>query len=59
MSNETCPYYLDMDFTMGKIRLEKQERYQTSDMRADLIRSFVWPALIQNGLYVQKAIVMT
>ncbi|CAO1426453.1 unnamed protein product [Diamesa hyperborea] len=59
MSNETCPYYLDMDFTMGKIRLEKQERYQTSDMRSDLIRSFVWPALIQNGLHVQKAIVMT
>ncbi|XP_055594654.1 uncharacterized protein LOC129745527 [Uranotaenia lowii] len=59
MSNQTVPYYLDTDFTLGLLQPEKHERYPISEKRSDIIRAFLWPALMQNGRCVHKAIVAT
>lgn len=59
MSNQLIPYYLDMDFTLGLMRIEKHERFISSDDRSDIIRGYLWPALIQNNKCVCKAIVVT
>ncbi|XP_055907872.1 uncharacterized protein LOC129942816 [Eupeodes corollae] len=59
MVNQKCPYYLDSDFNLGFLRPEKHERHQHSDRRSDLIKAFLWPALMQNNQCVFKAIVET
>nr|XP_029729680.1 uncharacterized protein LOC109415420 [Aedes albopictus] len=59
MTNQAVPYYLDTDFTLGLLQPEKHERYPISEKRSDIIRAFLWPALIQNGRCVYKAIVAT
>ena len=59
MVNQTNPYYLDMDFTLGLLRPDKHDRYPISDKRSDIIRAFLWPALMQNNKCLFKAIVAT
>uniref|UniRef100_A0A182M7M0 Mitochondria-eating protein n=2 Tax=Myzomyia TaxID=59140 RepID=A0A182M7M0_9DIPT len=59
MVNQTNPYYLDTDFTLGLLQPEKHERYPISEKRSDIIRAFLWPALMQNGHCVYKAVVAT
>lgn len=80
MTNQTVPYYLDTDFTLGQLLLlislfevfvstlifipgllqpDKHERYPISEKRSDIIRAFLWPALMQNGRCIQKAVVAT
>lgn len=44
---------------LGLLRLEKHERHPSSDKRSDIIRAFLWPALIQNNRCVFKAVVAT
>lgn len=43
----------------GFLRPEKHERHAQADRRSDLIKSFLWPALMQNTHCVFKAIVVT
>ncbi|XP_055385151.1 uncharacterized protein LOC129614526 [Condylostylus longicornis] len=59
MVNQKSPYYLDNDFTLGFLRPEKHDRHPHSDKRSDLIKSFLWPALMQNNRCVFKAVVST
>uniref|UniRef100_A0A034W3A6 Mitochondria-eating protein n=1 Tax=Bactrocera dorsalis TaxID=27457 RepID=A0A034W3A6_BACDO len=59
MINQKSPYYLDTDFNLGFLRPEKHERHSQSDRRSDLIKAFLWPALMQNNHCVFKAIVAT
>ncbi|XP_067619757.1 uncharacterized protein [Eurosta solidaginis] len=59
MVNQKSPYYLDSDFNLGFLRPEKHERHLQSDRRSDLIKAFIWPALMQNNRCVFKAIVAT
>ncbi|EDV93215.1 uncharacterized protein LOC6564180 [Drosophila grimshawi] len=59
MINQKAPYYLDTDFNLGFLRPEKHERHPQSDRRSDLIKAFLWPALMQNNQCVFKAIVAT
>ncbi|EDS35945.1 conserved hypothetical protein [Culex quinquefasciatus] len=59
MTNQTVPYYLDTDFTLGLLQPDKHERYPISEKRSDIIRAFLWPALMQNGRCIQKAVVAT
>lgn len=46
-------------FLKGLLRLEKHERHPSSDKRSDIIRAFLWPALLQNSRCVFKAVVAT
>ncbi|SPP89943.1 uncharacterized protein LOC117591458 [Drosophila guanche] len=59
MINQKAPYYLDMDFNLGFLRPEKHEPHSQSDRRSDLIKAFLWPALMQNNQCVFKAVVTT
>ncbi|XP_022211091.2 uncharacterized protein LOC111066648 isoform X2 [Drosophila obscura] len=59
MINQKAPYYLDMDFNLGFLRPEKHERHPQSDRRSDLIKAFLWPALMQNNQCAFKAVVAT
>ncbi|XP_054736998.1 uncharacterized protein LOC129243749 [Anastrepha obliqua] len=59
MINQKSPYYLDSNFNLGFLHPEKQERHPQSDRRSDLIKAFLWPALMQNNRCVFKAIVAT
>ncbi|KAM7363945.1 uncharacterized protein ACRADG_000669 [Cochliomyia hominivorax] len=59
MVNQKVPYYLDNDFNLSFLRPEKHERHALADRRSDLIRAFLWPALMQNNHCVFKAIVTT
>uniref|UniRef100_A0A1A9WN15 Mitochondria-eating protein n=1 Tax=Glossina brevipalpis TaxID=37001 RepID=A0A1A9WN15_9MUSC len=59
MVNQKIPYYLDTDFNLGFLRPEKHDRHLQSDRRSDLIKAFLWPALMQNNRCVFKAIVAT
>ncbi|KAL9893174.1 uncharacterized protein LOC119640886 [Glossina fuscipes] len=59
MVNQKVPYYLDIDFNLGFLRPEKHDRHLQSDRRSDLIKAFLWPALMQNNRCVFKAIVAT
>ncbi|EDW39380.1 GL14067 [Drosophila persimilis] len=59
MINQKAPYYLDMDFSLGFLRPEKHERHPKSDRRSDLIKAFLWPALMQNNQCAFKAVVAT
>lgn len=46
-------------FITGLLRPEKQDRHPLSDKRSDIIKTFVWPALLQNNRCVFKAVVAT
>ncbi|EDW99069.2 uncharacterized protein LOC6538844 [Drosophila yakuba] len=59
MINQKAPYYLDMDFNLGFLRPEKHERHPQADRRSDLIKAFLWPALMQNNQCAFKAVVAT
>ncbi|XP_030370855.1 uncharacterized protein LOC115621369 [Scaptodrosophila lebanonensis] len=59
MINQKAPYYLDTDFNLGFLRPEKHERHPQSDRRSDLIKAFLWPALMQNNRCMFKAVVAT
>ncbi|XP_034488415.1 uncharacterized protein LOC117792393 [Drosophila innubila] len=59
MINQKAPYYLDTDFNLGFLRPEKHERHPQSDRRSDLIKAFLWPALMQNNQCAFKAVVAT
>uniref|UniRef100_A0A1B0GGG9 Mitochondria-eating protein n=1 Tax=Glossina morsitans morsitans TaxID=37546 RepID=A0A1B0GGG9_GLOMM len=59
MVNQKVPYYLDTDFNLGFLRPEKHDRHLQSDRRSDLIKAFLWPALMQSNRCVFKAIVAT
>ncbi|XP_013118485.2 uncharacterized protein LOC106095724 isoform X2 [Stomoxys calcitrans] len=59
MVNQKVPYYLDNDFNLGFLRLEKHDRHAQADRRSDLIKAFLWPALMQNNHCMFKAIVVT
>ncbi|XP_002073436.2 uncharacterized protein LOC6650147 [Drosophila willistoni] len=59
MINQKAPYYLDTDFNLGFLRPEKHERHSQSDRRSDLIKAFLWPALMQNNQCAFKAVVAT
>uniref|UniRef100_T1GL76 Mitochondria-eating protein n=1 Tax=Megaselia scalaris TaxID=36166 RepID=T1GL76_MEGSC len=49
MINQKVPYYLDNDFNLGFLRPDKHERHFQGDRRSDLIKNFIWPALMQNN----------
>ncbi|CAH1115163.1 unnamed protein product [Psylliodes chrysocephalus] len=54
------PYELDTDFqTPVRLQPEKHQRHHTSDRNADIVRAFLWPALMLESNYVYKAIVVT
>uniref|UniRef100_A0A1B0CUS3 Mitochondria-eating protein n=1 Tax=Lutzomyia longipalpis TaxID=7200 RepID=A0A1B0CUS3_LUTLO len=60
MVNQSNPYYLDNDFTHGLLQPEKQERHSSySDRNSNIIRAYVWPALIQEYRCILKAVVIT
>lgn len=43
----------------GFLRPEKHERHPQADRRSDLIKAFLWPALMQNNQCAFKAVVAT
>ncbi|CAG9862362.1 unnamed protein product [Phyllotreta striolata] len=54
------PYELDTDFqTPVRLQPEKHQRHHSSDRNSDIIRAFLWPALILESSCVHKAIVIT
>lgn len=57
--NQAPPYTLDMDFATGTIQLNRHTRHHTSDRKSDIIKSFLWPALMDKDICVHKAIVIT
>lgn len=52
-------FYMVVSFYPGFLRPDKHERHFQSDRRSDLIKNFIWPALMQNNNCVFKAIVGT
>lgn len=59
MANHTVPYFLDLDFTLGIMSADKHDKHPVSDSASNIIRAFIWPALIQNSRCVFKAVVAT
>lgn len=59
MANHSTPYYLDLDFTLAAICADKHERHPISDGASNTIRTFIWPALVQDQRCVFKAVVVT
>ncbi|XP_038219660.1 uncharacterized protein LOC119837938 [Zerene cesonia] len=53
------PLRIDTDFTPVVMNPEKHVRYSGADRRSDLIKSFVWPALLHRGRCVFRAVVLT
>ncbi|XP_057654520.1 uncharacterized protein LOC130892860 [Diorhabda carinulata] len=54
------PYELDTDFqTPVRLHPEKHQRHHTSSRSSDIVRGFLWPALISESNYVYKAVVVT
>ncbi|CAG9819262.1 unnamed protein product [Phaedon cochleariae] len=53
-------YELDTDFqTPTRLQPEKHQRHHSSSRNSDIVRSFLWPALLLHTNYVYKAIVVT
>ncbi|XP_077292427.1 uncharacterized protein LOC143915593 [Arctopsyche grandis] len=59
LCNQIPPLTIDTDFTPVLMRADKHVRFHSSDQRSDLIKSFVWPALMDEENCVFKAVVMT
>ncbi|XP_056637011.1 uncharacterized protein LOC130445426 [Diorhabda sublineata] len=54
------PYELDTDFqTPVRLHPEKHQRHHTSSRSSDIVRGFLWPALMSESNYVYKAVVVT
>ncbi|KAG5869280.1 hypothetical protein JTB14_018655, partial [Gonioctena quinquepunctata] len=54
------PYELDTDFqTPVRMQPEKHQRHHTSSRHTDIVRAYLWPALMLQNDYVHKAIVVT
>ncbi|CAH2059731.1 unnamed protein product, partial [Iphiclides podalirius] len=53
------PLRIDTDFTPVVMTPERHVRVSGSSRRSDLIRSFVWPALLDGGRCVFRAVVLT
>lgn len=43
----------------GILNLDKHDKHPSSNERSDIIRAFIWPALIQNQRCVFKAVIAT
>ncbi|XP_045532471.1 uncharacterized protein LOC123720063 [Pieris brassicae] len=60
LSLHSPPLRIDTDFTPVVMNPEKHIRYSAAgDRRSDLIKSFVWPALMDRNRCVFRAIVLT
>lgn len=58
--NQIPAYELDTDFTTPThLQVEKHQRHHSSDRNCDIVRSYLWPALMTNSAFVHKAIVIT
>ncbi|XP_045539954.1 uncharacterized protein LOC106713983 [Papilio machaon] len=53
------PLRIDTDFTPVVMNLERHVRLSISSQRSDLIKSFVWPALMDGNRCVFRAVVLT
>ncbi|XP_023029011.1 uncharacterized protein [Leptinotarsa decemlineata] len=54
------PYELDTDFqTPVRLHPEKHQPHQSSPRSSDIVRAYLWPALMLQTNYVHKAIVVT
>ncbi|KPJ12103.1 hypothetical protein RR48_02992 [Papilio machaon] len=53
------PLRIDTDFTPVVMNLERHVRLSNSSQRSDLIKSFVWPALMDGNRCVFRAVVLT
>jgi len=59
LSNQMSPYTLDGDFTLSTINHKKHVRSAISNHKSNIIQYFLWPALLQNGEILSKAVVVT
>ncbi|KAG5672294.1 hypothetical protein PVAND_002431 [Polypedilum vanderplanki] len=59
LTNQTPPYFLDVDFTLSTINQKKHVRTSKSNPNSAIIEQFLWPALFQENKCVAKAIVVT
>ncbi|XP_050681831.1 uncharacterized protein LOC126977171 [Leptidea sinapis] len=60
LSLHSPPLRIDTDFTPVVMNPDKHSRYnESSDRRSDLIKSFVWPALMDGNRCVFRAVVLT
>lgn len=58
--NHSPAYELDTDFTTPtQLQPERHVRHHSSDRNCDIVRSYLWPALMLNSNFVYKAIVIT
>lgn len=58
--NQMPAYELDTDFTTPtQLQPERHVRHHSSDRNCDIVRSYLWPALIYNSNFVHKAVVIT
>lgn len=58
--NQIPAYELDTDFTTPtQLHTEKHQRHHSSDRNSDIVRSYLWPALMTIANCVHKAIVVT
>ncbi|CAH0555309.1 unnamed protein product [Brassicogethes aeneus] len=58
--NQVPAYELDTDFqTPGRMQPDKHQRHHSSDRSSDTVKSYLWPAMMVQNLYVYKAVVVT
>lgn len=58
--NQIPAYELDTDFqTPVKLRSEKHQRHHSADRNSDIVKGYLWPALMTQNTYAWKAVVVT
>ncbi|KRT80500.1 hypothetical protein AMK59_8312, partial [Oryctes borbonicus] len=58
--NQESAFDLDTNFqTPVKFQTDKHQRHHSSDRNSDNVKNYLWPALLQFGNCVQKAVVVT
>ncbi|XP_017779345.1 PREDICTED: uncharacterized protein LOC108564744 [Nicrophorus vespilloides] len=60
MVNQQPPYELETDFQIPiRMQGERHQRHHSSERGSDIVRAYLWPALLRNGICVHKAVVVT
>ena len=58
--NQNPPYELDTDLnTPFRLNHKKHSRHHSSKRDGEIVRAFLWPALLRGGNCVHKAVVVT
>lgn len=58
--NQVPAYELDTDFhTPVRLIGEKHQRHHSADRTSDVVKAYLWPALVMQNSCVYKAVVVT